>query len=91
VIAEGIENPTQLQRLRTLGCEYGQGFLFSKPLTAPETRALLSGSSPAWAAALGDVVESPGGDYIGGFGRAKSPGPVVGPVRAVPVVDRAGG
>ena len=31
VIAEGIEDPSQLQRSRTLGCEYGQGFLFSKP------------------------------------------------------------
>ena len=29
VIAEGIENTAQLRRLRTLGCEYGQGFLFS--------------------------------------------------------------
>ncbi len=32
VIAEGIEDPRQLRRLRTLGCEYGQGTLFSKPL-----------------------------------------------------------
>jgi EAL domain-containing protein (putative c-di-GMP-specific phosphodiesterase class I) len=28
VIAEGIETASQLRRLRTLGCEYGQGFLF---------------------------------------------------------------
>ena len=31
VIAEGIEEPTQLARLRQMGCEYGQGFLFARP------------------------------------------------------------
>jgi EAL domain-containing protein (putative c-di-GMP-specific phosphodiesterase class I) len=41
VIAEGIEDVSQLQRLRTLGCEYGQGFLFSAPLSAAETETLL--------------------------------------------------
>jgi len=33
VTAEGIEQPRQLERLVDLGCEYGQGFLFSPPLT----------------------------------------------------------
>jgi EAL domain-containing protein (putative c-di-GMP-specific phosphodiesterase class I) len=32
VTAEGIERPNQLKRLINLGCEYGQGFLFSPPL-----------------------------------------------------------
>ena len=32
LIAEGIETPSQRQLLRLLGCRYGQGFLFSKPL-----------------------------------------------------------
>ena len=32
VIAEGIESVPQLDVLRSLGCDYGQGFLFSKPL-----------------------------------------------------------
>ena len=31
-VAEGIENERQLQRLRELGCHYGQGYLFSKPV-----------------------------------------------------------
>ena len=30
VIAEGIENRVQLKQLQQLGCEYGQGYLFSK-------------------------------------------------------------
>jgi EAL domain-containing protein (putative c-di-GMP-specific phosphodiesterase class I) len=31
VTAEGIERPSQLERLTELGCECGQGFLFSAP------------------------------------------------------------
>src|SRR5450759_2343090 len=31
-VAEGIETPMQLQRLRELGCGLGQGYLFSKPI-----------------------------------------------------------
>jgi diguanylate cyclase (GGDEF)-like protein len=34
VIAEGIESTAQLEILQSLGCEYGQGFLFSKALDA---------------------------------------------------------
>jgi diguanylate cyclase (GGDEF)-like protein/PAS domain S-box-containing protein len=54
VIAEGIEDPIQLQRLRTLGCEYGQGFLFARPLSAEATHRLIAGWSDARAAGLGD-------------------------------------
>jgi len=32
VIAEGVETGEQLALLRSLGCEYGQGYFFSKPL-----------------------------------------------------------
>jgi diguanylate cyclase (GGDEF)-like protein len=32
VIAEGIETEEQHQELKKLGCEYGQGFLFSRPV-----------------------------------------------------------
>ncbi len=31
VVAEGVETPLQLTRLRDLGCEYGQGYLFGRP------------------------------------------------------------
>ncbi len=40
VIAEGIETPSQLQRLRDLGCEYGQGFLLACPLPAAQADVL---------------------------------------------------
>ena len=32
VIAEGIETDEQYQGLKELGCEYGQGYLFSRPV-----------------------------------------------------------
>jgi EAL domain-containing protein (putative c-di-GMP-specific phosphodiesterase class I) len=31
-VAEGIETPNQLRRLRELGCVLGQGYLFARPL-----------------------------------------------------------
>ena len=42
-MAEGIEDPDQLRALRRLGCHLGQGYLFSKPMPAAETGALLRG------------------------------------------------
>ena len=33
VEAEGIETDAQRQRLCQLGCEFGQGYYFSRPLT----------------------------------------------------------
>jgi EAL domain-containing protein (putative c-di-GMP-specific phosphodiesterase class I) len=33
VIPEGIETAAQLQRLQTLGCQLGQGFLMSRPVS----------------------------------------------------------
>ncbi|HXG82467.1 MAG TPA: EAL domain-containing protein [Pyrinomonadaceae bacterium] len=41
VIAEGIETIHQLHQLRILGCEYGQGYLFSRPVPLEEAERLL--------------------------------------------------
>jgi EAL domain-containing protein (putative c-di-GMP-specific phosphodiesterase class I) len=42
VLAEGIETKGQLARVRQLGCELGQGFLYSPAVPASEVPAMLS-------------------------------------------------
>ena len=42
VIAEGVEREEQLEFLRQTNCEYVQGFLFSRPMTAKEFDVMLS-------------------------------------------------
>jgi EAL domain-containing protein (putative c-di-GMP-specific phosphodiesterase class I) len=43
-IAEGIETAQQLAQLKELGCEYGQGYFFFKPLDARTADQLFAGS-----------------------------------------------
>jgi diguanylate cyclase (GGDEF)-like protein/PAS domain S-box-containing protein len=45
VVAEGIENGAQADRLRDYGCEMGQGYFLSQPLRAAEIPALLRARS----------------------------------------------
>ncbi|MET7619749.1 aminotransferase class I/II-fold pyridoxal phosphate-dependent enzyme [Streptomyces sp. NPDC005408] len=41
VIAEGIENGGQRDLLAAMGCRFGQGFLFARPMTAAEAQRFL--------------------------------------------------
>ncbi len=43
VVAEGVETIQQVAMLKKLHCKFGQGFYFSKPLSAEGTEALLAG------------------------------------------------
>jgi EAL domain-containing protein (putative c-di-GMP-specific phosphodiesterase class I) len=45
VIAEGIETEEQFQQLKMLGCEYGQGYLFSRPVSNDGVEHLLAQDS----------------------------------------------
>ncbi len=58
-IAEGIETPAQLALIRDLGCELGQGYLFSRPVPAAEIADLLTGGA-GFAEATGPVHLSAG-------------------------------
>jgi len=47
VIAEGIESARERDHLQKLGCVYGQGYHFQKPLQARELEAVLAARPPA--------------------------------------------
>ena len=41
MVAEGIEQPEQVEMLRGLDCQYGQGYYFARPLTPDALDELL--------------------------------------------------
>jgi EAL domain-containing protein (putative c-di-GMP-specific phosphodiesterase class I) len=45
VVAEGIETMSQLQRAREFGCDFAQGYGFSRPLEADGAMRYVTGSS----------------------------------------------
>jgi diguanylate cyclase (GGDEF)-like protein/PAS domain S-box-containing protein len=47
VVAEGIDSPSQLALLREMGCDFGQGYLFSPPLPRGDAGAMLQ-RDPVW-------------------------------------------
>lgn len=47
VVAEGIEQRSQLDRLREMGCESGQGFLFSRPVPRTDADRWLQDHPPS--------------------------------------------
>ena len=53
VVAEGIENAEQIERLRSINCDFGQGFHFAQPLLGAEVLAMAQAQPGARAAAHG--------------------------------------
>src|SRR5437667_5361832 len=51
VVAEGIETLSQLTQLRKLQCQYGQGYLFSRPVDAASVSDWIS-KKPHWQESL---------------------------------------
>jgi PAS domain S-box-containing protein len=43
VVAEGVENARQAEMLLSMGCQYGQGFWYSRPVPLATLRELLAG------------------------------------------------
>ena len=42
VVAEGVENEADASYLRSIGCEFGQGFYYGEPMSARDVGALLN-------------------------------------------------
>jgi diguanylate cyclase (GGDEF)-like protein len=66
MVAEGIEEPGQLDRLVELGCELGQGYLFARPERADVIGSLLGGGIETTGAGRGDTYVAPGADHPAG-------------------------
>jgi diguanylate cyclase (GGDEF)-like protein len=47
VVAEGVETAHQFARLRTLNCEFGQGYFFAPPLNCADATAMII-ANPCW-------------------------------------------
>lgn len=41
VVAEGVETPRQAQVLRSMGCQYAQGYYFGRPMSPQQAESLL--------------------------------------------------
>jgi diguanylate cyclase (GGDEF)-like protein len=56
VVAEGVETEEQLEQLRSLKCQYGQGFYFSKPLDVVDTDLFILNSVRADSLGITDLA-----------------------------------
>ena len=45
VVAEGVERPEQLERLRELGCDRAQGRLIAEPMPAEDVERLMESAT----------------------------------------------
>jgi EAL domain-containing protein (putative c-di-GMP-specific phosphodiesterase class I) len=59
VIAEGVEEPFQLERLRKLRCSRAQGYYLARPLPAEELERLFSQprASITWSRASAKILD----------------------------------
>ena len=67
VIAEGVEQWSQLGRLRTLGCEFAQGFYFARPLDPASIETVLAHGSIL----IGDQMTETGRSMAGRRGSSR--------------------
>ena len=55
VVAEGVESELTLELLEEMGCEIGQGYLFSRPLPFERLEAWLSARTEPESTPTGEV------------------------------------
>jgi sensor c-di-GMP phosphodiesterase-like protein len=56
VLAEGVEEKGQVDLLRKVGCEYVQGYYFSKPLPVSDMKEFLDGWEMSTASEMGVLM-----------------------------------
>ena len=86
VVAEGVENATQLSLLRELGCDEAQGFFIARPQRAEQIERLLETSGNGYQLGAGRPSASAAG-WLAGPQPCRSPSPAataVWPVTAAP-------
>ena len=79
-VAEGIETAEQAERMRALGCAYGQGYHFATPTPGSEVAAgafaaLTGGDRPAELDAAATAAPQPATVFrapFGGFSRRRT-------------------
>ena len=59
VVAEGIETIEQCQAVKELGCGYGQGYFFGRPVDAELTASLIA-SNPIWPTTVAEMAAATG-------------------------------
>ncbi len=64
-IAEGVETAAQAKKLKTLGCEYAQGYLFAKPLSAKAIKLILENKQSGVTLAKPQDDRENKGDIVG--------------------------
>jgi diguanylate cyclase (GGDEF)-like protein/PAS domain S-box-containing protein len=64
VIAEGVETLEQVTKLRTFGCERGQGYFFSRPVTVEQAEKLLKETGPTLPLHCNEDIEEPVNAFI---------------------------
>ena len=72
VVAEGIEEPDQADWLISLGCAYGQGYLYSRPLGTDAMEAFLAADASRRAQSRGDE-DTDDGDGRNGSQKGRLP------------------
>jgi EAL domain-containing protein (putative c-di-GMP-specific phosphodiesterase class I) len=59
LVAEGIETPDQLERMRALGCDWVQGYWIAKPLPAAQAAQFARSFNEAALAKTSQPQENP--------------------------------
>lgn len=64
VVAEGVETEEQRDFLKSVGCDYSQGYLMSRPVSASEARKMIAPvRAPNASSTRGSDQRSPGGQF----------------------------